>query len=93
MRTRLFVIGEPTTFIGKDPWPAIPEGLLKIMWQLLCAGRKTNQVTAPVARSITPEENSQSRKKLVIPRDNSNTMIITMLIKCVTTKNVELKTN
>ena len=23
MRTRLFVIGEPTTLIGKEPWPAI----------------------------------------------------------------------
>ena len=40
------------TFIGKDPWPAIPEGLLKIMWQLLSAGRKTTQATAPVARNI-----------------------------------------
>ena len=53
VHTRLFVVREPATLIGKDPWPAFPEGLLKIKWQLLCAGRKTNQVTAPVARSIT----------------------------------------
>ena len=46
VRTRLFVIGEPTTFIGKDPWPAIPEGLLKIMWQLLCTGSFRNPKVA-----------------------------------------------
>ena len=52
VRTRI-LRSKLSTFIGKEPWPTIQESLLKIMWQLLCAGRASNQIAAPMARSST----------------------------------------